>query len=510
MKFSVLMQVWNEELCLPCALAGLLPVVDEIVISNGGPHGPSTDGTKAIIVSAIDSYPDKIVYLEGTYLREDGAWDEARQVNEGIAHITGDYMMRTAADIIFDEADVVMIRDIIERFPDKRFFYSPLIDFGGDTDHIILQGHMAVEEALPREIVQADGCIWSMASNPHAAEVGERKLYGMVADIDWEQDILYMPHVRRFHYGYVKPFEWLVTKYIRLINAKHHDGWAELQEAGEQAMYAEAINWARNLKDTLPLQPYTGEYPVNGEPLRSMDTMDGHDKFMQSYLIDYVGEHARPNVPGWIDRLPTDAEVSEFNEGRMPAEQPPLTLGEIGFNSVEAFLAQTIQHFYPGANVLDVGCGNGKLIAGLLHGGYIASGSGVDASVTMAQNAQQTAENIDVQANFVVGTLESVDITTQFDVVIAKDLLEHLYNVNQGLATLATMLKDSGMLCGSVPLWNVCDCDAHLHHFSSDSLKHVLSRFFDIVSVSVIDLTGDGERHIRYTALYPLRGEATI
>ena len=93
--------------------------------------------------------------------------------------------------------------------------------------------------------------------------------------------------------------------------------------------------------------------------------------------------------------------------------------------------------------------------------------------------------------------------------VVAKDLLEHLYNVNQGLATLAAMLNDGGMLCGSVPQWNVCDCDAHLQHFTPGSLESVLGRFFKFVSVSAVDLTGKDEWHLKYTAFYPIRQEDT-
>jgi 2-polyprenyl-3-methyl-5-hydroxy-6-metoxy-1,4-benzoquinol methylase len=495
------MQVWNEEICLPCSLKGLLPNVDELVIVNGGPHGPSTDSTKAIIDNAIAAYPEKIKYLEGTYLREDGAWDETRQVNDGIAQITGDYMMRTSADIIFDDADVGMIRQIIERFPDRRLFYSPMIDFGGDTEHIILQGHMTEEEILPREIVQADGLVWSMAAKPHAVEVGERRLYGMVADIDYSKDILYMPHVKRFHYGYVKPFEWLVTKYVRLISAKHHENWEELQRQGEKAMLAEAIHWVSNLKNTLPAQPYTGCYPVNGEPLRSMDVMDGYEEFMAQYNAKYLLDHSRPNTTGWIDRVPTDEEIANFNEARMPVEQGALTLEGIGMNKIESFLADVIAHYYPDcvANVLDVGCGNAKFLTALLQNGVIKEATGIDASVTMVENARKTVANVAVEASFLLGSFETLEPGPKFDVLIAKDILEHLYDVNSGVARMHAALKDGGMLCGSVPFWDTCDCDAHLHHFTTISLRPVLERFFTDVGIRVVDLTGKDEHHIIFT-----------
>ena len=103
--------------------------------------------------------------------------------------------------------------------------------------------------------------------------------------------------------------------------------------------------------------------------------------------------------------------------------------------------------------------------------------------------------------------LEAFDITTLFDVVIAKDILEHLFNVNAGVAKIVSIMKPAGMLCGAVPLWNVCDCDAHLHHFSVDSLRLVLERFFHDVGVSVVDLTGENENHIRFTCRLPKQQE---
>lgn len=281
MKFSVLMQVYNEERCLPCSLRGLLPVVDEVVIVDGGPYGPSTDKTADIVDHYKCMYPDKIKYLAGTYLRDDLAWDEMKQLNDGLARVTGDYVMRTAADVVYDQPDVQMVRDIVERFPGKKYFYCPIIDFGGDTDHIILEGRTKQEESLVRELCSPEpAAVVSMDVNFRAVEIGADRRFGTVADIDYNRDILYMPHVKRYHYAYVKPFAFQVEKYIRLIYKKDHGDHKRLKEAGEPAMVKEAIEWTRNLKDTLPVQPYTGLYPVNGEPLRSMHVMEGYDEFI--------------------------------------------------------------------------------------------------------------------------------------------------------------------------------------------------------------------------------------
>jgi len=282
------MQVYNEERCLPCSLKGLLPVVDECVIVDGGPHGPSTDGTRDVIRTFEATYPSKIVYLANTYLREDLAWDEVRQVNDGISAVTGDYLMHTAADIVCDEGDVEQVREIVERFPDRKLFYCSIIDFGFDTNHVILPGYCEVDGCFPREICNpAPYVAVSMRSGFHAFEVGERRKFGTRADIDYKKDILLMPHVRRFHYGYTKPFRDQVEKYIRLIYKMDHSDYKRLLAAGERVMVEEAIQWASTLKDTLQLQPYAGLYPRNGEPLRDMNVMEGYEAFMQEFRGRY-------------------------------------------------------------------------------------------------------------------------------------------------------------------------------------------------------------------------------
>lgn len=280
MRLSALMQVYNEELCLPCSLPGLLAVVDECIIIDGGADGPSTDGSRAIIDEFDRRYPGKIIYLSGAYLREDGAWDEPRQVNDGIARVTGDYLMRTHADMVFDEADLIMVRDIITRFPDKTYFYAPLVDFVIDTDHVMLNGRLDIEPVFRREICHCDPVVLAMSTKPHAAEIGVEKRFGVTAHVDYANDTIYMPHVRRFHYSYCKPMPLLVAKYIRCIRKNDFAEHGErLKALGESAMVEQAVRWVRDLPNSPTVQPYAGAYPRNAEALRAMNIMQGAEQF---------------------------------------------------------------------------------------------------------------------------------------------------------------------------------------------------------------------------------------
>lgn len=504
MKLSALMQVYNEELCLPCSLPAVVAVADEVVIIDGGPDGPSTDGTKAIIDQIAGLTPGKIIYLSGTYLKEDGSWDEPAQVNYGLSKVTGDYLMRITADIVFDNEDLLALREAIERFPDKKYFYCRCIDFAIDTTHFLLQHTIAVEGQLPREICGPDaGIVVAMSANPRAIEQGEYGKFGMVADIDYGHDILYLPHVTKYHYGLVKPFASQVIKYYKsVMKGDFEEFGGELAEQGDQAIIAEAINWVRNLPDTLPRQPYTGRYPVNGEPLLHMNIMQGYEEFMEDYSVCFLGDHAVPNKPDYPEEPPTSEEIA--NDEQEIVDLLPAIDGSVaGMARHEKFIAEIIAHHYSDANLIDLGCGNAKFLACLLRDGYIGHGTAVDAVAGVLENARQTLASIDREVPLIASTIEDLELETRYDVVLCLETLEHMYNANTGVQKARSLMQPMGMFAGTVPLGNTCDCERHKHYFTKESLSKLLNRFFYDVTVSIMDFTGDGELHLLFSCRDP-------
>ncbi len=223
-------------------------------------------------------------------------------------------------------------------------------------------------------------------------------------------------------------------------------------------------------------------------------------------MAEDLGEHSRPNKTGWIDRVPTDEEIMRFNESIMPELQPALPPEGLGLNPLEQYLADAIAERYRSPDILDIGCGNAKFLVALLAGKIAGSGTGLDASISMVKNARQTAQNAGVKAEFFWGTLESLFPTTEFDVVVANELLEHLFDASAGVAKIASLLRRDGMLCGSVPFGKTCDCDAHLRYFDCESLRELFGQFFLHSETTVVELTDDGERHIRFVAMQPRSG----
>jgi SAM-dependent methyltransferase len=88
---------------------------------------------------------------------------------------------------------------------------------------------------------------------------------------------------------------------------------------------------------------------------------------------------------------------------------------------------------------------------------------------------------------------------SQFDVVVLSEVLEHLPYPDITLAEAARICRPNGKLIGSVPnavrLKNrlrflsggPVELDrTHLHHYSTDSLKRALEKYFDVVSTQAV------------------------
>jgi glycosyltransferase involved in cell wall biosynthesis len=278
-RLSAVMNVYNEELCLPCCLDSLLPVLDELIIVDGSEDGSSDDGTLAIIERFSSEYPNKIQYFSGTFARHDGSWDCASQWNLGFGKITGDFVMCTAADIIYDYEDAIMARNIAEQFRRKKYFYAPWLEFFLDTKHIILQDSMTKEPRLPRPLCVHP--VWLATSlGVYCVDDNNKETFATCEEIDWNRDLVFMPHVKRFHFGHIKPFRYQVVKAVKYVRRGEH---AEIDaDAGEDAIYEYAIDFAKKFTGASHA-PYTGIYPRSAEPIRNITAMDGYEEFMEKF-----------------------------------------------------------------------------------------------------------------------------------------------------------------------------------------------------------------------------------
>jgi len=225
MKISMVMPIYNEAKLLPYHLELAAPFVDEVILIDGSPTGPSTDGTKDL----IKKY-DNVVRIEGKFElpnRKNG-WDKASQLKAGIKKATGDMIILTSVDSVYSDYELLV--NTIKEHPDGKVFYCFLTEFFLDTKHIrlIMTADYPAPQVgygiFPKKLFTTKEATWYATS--------------MVEPIDY----IFLQDIRKFHYGWITDFDAQIAKHIRNVKS---GWWAEYGEkilsAGEQTIDAWAI-----------------------------------------------------------------------------------------------------------------------------------------------------------------------------------------------------------------------------------------------------------------------------
>ncbi len=98
-----------------------------------------------------------------------------------------------------------------------------------------------------------------------------------------------------------------------------------------------------------------------------------------------------------------------------------------------------------GKRVLDMACGGGLMSEALAKLG--ADVVGVDASVQALDVARKHAQKSDLNISYKEGTAESLAKEgSQFDIIIAFEIVEHVENLKLFMDSLAVLLKPEGQL----------------------------------------------------------------
>lgn len=185
----------------------------------------------------------------------------------------------------------------------------------------------------------------------------------------------------------------------------------------------------------------------------------------------------------------------------MPGEQPPLPKGHIDWSPMESKIGEQITERYRGGSVLDMGCGNGKFICSLVARGITDKATGIDISDIMIEHARGTATNNEVEVEFIATPIEDLPTNRQFDVVVAFEVLEHIFALRDALNHIVKFVKPGGAFMGTVPWMYTCNSPTHLHYFTEKGLKDLLiGSLFKNVHVEKMDLTGEPEYHLIFWA----------
>jgi SAM-dependent methyltransferase len=130
---------------------------------------------------------------------------------------------------------------------------------------------------------------------------------------------------------------------------------------------------------------------------------------------------------------------------------------------------QSLLKFVSGSKmVLDAGCGSGWLGAALKQ----------ELSATVVSvdiHALRTCRGVD---SFAAMDIRNLGFTEAFDLIIAKDVIEHLPNPEKAMEQLSKSLKEGGKIIVNVPspdapyLW---DDYTHVRPYTKESMIHLLS-----------------------------------
>jgi 2-polyprenyl-3-methyl-5-hydroxy-6-metoxy-1,4-benzoquinol methylase len=147
-----------------------------------------------------------------------------------------------------------------------------------------------------------------------------------------------------------------------------------------------------------------------------------------------------------------------------------------------------------GKSVLDLGCRDGMLTAGFADGNRVV-GADIDQKALALCKDRLGIETVWVDLNAEWPWPEE-----SFDVIVACEIVEHLYILDGFLENVLRTLKRGGMFIGSVPnafrmrnrwkfLWGrEFETDpTHVRQFSYSKLEEVLNRHFSDVEIVPIE-----------------------
>jgi 2-polyprenyl-6-hydroxyphenyl methylase/3-demethylubiquinone-9 3-methyltransferase len=100
---------------------------------------------------------------------------------------------------------------------------------------------------------------------------------------------------------------------------------------------------------------------------------------------------------------------------------------------------------FAGLSLLDIGCGAGLLCEPMTRLGFAVTG--IDAAANNVEAARRHAETMGLAVDYRVGLPE--EVSGQFDVVLAMEVIEHVADVPAFMAAVAALARPGGAVLAS-------------------------------------------------------------
>ena len=103
-----------------------------------------------------------------------------------------------------------------------------------------------------------------------------------------------------------------------------------------------------------------------------------------------------------------------------------------------------LPELFENLNILDIGCGGGILSEPMARLG--AKMTGVDASKKNIEVAKIHASKMNLNINYIKGSLDQIKFKNKFDVILNMEIVEHVSNIDSFIQSCSKLIKDKGVM----------------------------------------------------------------
>jgi 2-polyprenyl-3-methyl-5-hydroxy-6-metoxy-1,4-benzoquinol methylase len=185
----------------------------------------------------------------------------------------------------------------------------------------------------------------------------------------------------------------------------------------------------------------------------------------------------------WVEWQKYDAKIHIM---MMQAHAETLSVNTLNATRIQIFI-DMVNTIGKDLKILDVGCGDGVISEPIMKmGNYVASVE-LPTIATLAKKCNVSS--------VMAGDAEELAFASEsFDLVIASEVVEHLWQPQSFLDEAYRVLKVGGYLIIETPEGEEgLNYDSHRHFFTVERLKHMLSTRFTLSEVKRLEATGSAQ-----------------